>query len=106
MALMMPRTNRSSWEISEVSRRAMLAAQNSIKPGAISWGLGWELESPPTGPVFHHGGNNGQIFKTFGVGEPAQQRAIVLFTNGSSGRNVYERIVRETTGMDLLEFLL
>jgi CubicO group peptidase (beta-lactamase class C family) len=106
MTLMMPRETRAPWEISETSRRTMLTPQNTLKKGAISWGLGWELDTSPGGVVFDHDGNNGQIFKTFGIGDASRQRAIVIFTNGSGGRSVYGRITRAATGLDPMNFLL
>jgi CubicO group peptidase (beta-lactamase class C family) len=106
MALMLDHSKRASWEITEASRRAMLSRQMMSKANAIYWGLGWGLETLPSGPVFYHGGNNGGQFKTFGVGDPIRRRAIVIFTNGGSGDRVYQRIVRAATGHDLLEFLL
>jgi CubicO group peptidase (beta-lactamase class C family) len=106
MALMLDHPKHAPWEITETSWHAMLSHQMMSKANTIYWGLGWGLESPPSGPVFFHGGNNGGQFKTFGLGDPARRRAIVIFTNGGSGDKVYQRIIREATGHDLWEFLL
>jgi CubicO group peptidase (beta-lactamase class C family) len=106
MTLVMDRRQRASWEITDVNRRAMLSRQMMRKANAIYWGLGWALESSPSNVVFYHSGNNGNRFKTLGVGDPIHRRALVVFTNGGNGDRVYQRIVRAATGYDLLEFLL
>lgn len=58
-----------------------------------------------TSLVFYHSGLNYGCFTTFGVGDPVRRRAIVIFTNGGGGPGVYSRIVRATTGYDLLGFM-
>jgi CubicO group peptidase (beta-lactamase class C family) len=107
MTLMMDRPKRASWEIAETSRQAMLSRQLDRKKGnAIFRGLGWGLEETSSGPLYFHGGNNGGVFKTFGMGDAVRRRAIVIFTNGGAGDRVCQRIVRAATGHDLLQFLL
>lgn len=96
--------HRASWEITEATRQAMLTPQSV---GATPWsakGLGWNVEPAPGGPLFHHSGSNGGIFKTFAMGDAARRRGIVVMTNGGSGQYVYRRIVRAATGHDLLAF--
>lgn len=105
MTLMMDRPKRAAWEISDASRRAMLTPQVVVRPNAIQWGLGWELERSRSALLFEHGGNNADIFKTFCVGDPVRGRAIVILTNGGGGPSVYQRAVRDATGLDLLEFM-
>lgn len=105
MALMMERPNRASWEITEVSRQAMLSHQTTRKTNALYWGLGWAIEQSPFGPLFYHSGNNYGTFITFGVGDPVRRRAIVILTNGGGGGGVYERIVRAATGYDMMDFI-
>jgi hypothetical protein len=102
MILMMPRARRASWEIGENSRREMLTPQIQVKPGnpVLTRGLGWELEQQwSSGPVFRHGGANGGIFMTFGVGDAAG-RAIVVFTNGGGGASICAMVCRAATGFD------
>jgi len=102
MTLMMPHAKRSSWEISERSRREMLTPQIQVKPGnpVLSRGLGWELEQQPASEtVFRHGGANGGIFMTFGVGD-ATGRAVVVFTNGGGGESICAMVCRAATRLD------
>ena len=105
MTLVMDRPRRAPWEITETSRRAMLSHQLTRKANTLYWGLGWALEQSPSGLLFYHGGNNDDVFNTFGVGDPVRRRAIVIFTDGGGGPGVYSRIVRAATGYDMLAFM-
>ncbi len=106
MILMMDRQKRAAWEISETSRQAMLAPRIEVRGRDISRGLGWELEQSPGGPLFQHSGSNYGIFKTLGVGDARNGRAIVLFTNGTNGNALAARIVRQATGIERLKTLI
>jgi CubicO group peptidase (beta-lactamase class C family) len=68
LALMLDGRRRADWEIDDATRRAMLASRIELKPGALSWGLGWALERHSTGALFWHWGDNG-IYKAF-TGRP------------------------------------
>lgn len=102
LALMVRRQPRAAWEVSEATRQAMLTPQIRVPGRWTDKGLGWNLESTPTGPVFCHAGSNGGIFKNFVVGDARRRRGIVVLTNGGSGGFVYQRVVRAATGLDLL----
>jgi CubicO group peptidase (beta-lactamase class C family) len=105
MTLMMPHSKRAPWEISEGSRRAMLTPQLQVRPGSavLSRGLGWEIEQQPASQwVFHHGGSNGNMFKTYGVGDE-NGRAIVVFTNGGWGDRIAGMVCRAATGLDFVQ---
>lgn len=104
ITLMMQRRTRAPWELREATRRAMLTPQLHTPQRYVDKGLGWGLETTPSSQVFYHGGSNGGIFKDFVVGDAARRRGIVVMTNGAGGTAVYQRIVREATGLDLLAF--
>jgi len=104
MTLMMARKRRASWEIAEVTRRAMLTPQIKIPGRWTEKGLGWNMEQTRYGPVFYHSGSNGGIFKNFAVGDAQRRRGIVVLTNGGSGSFVHRRVVRAATGYDLLSY--
>jgi hypothetical protein len=72
---------------------------------ALRWGLGMGLQASETGPatLWHWGDNFG--FKNFVVANPTTGSATVVFTNGQSGRAVYERVVRAVNGSDQPAFL-
>jgi CubicO group peptidase (beta-lactamase class C family) len=106
MALMMDGRERAGWEISEASRQAMLTTQLEIRARDLSRGLGWELEQSPGGQLFEHSGSNYGIFKTLGVGDARGGRAIVIFTNAANGNALAARIIRQSTGIDLLKSLV
>jgi len=104
--LLMEHRPRGSWEIRDDTRRAMISPQKRItNDGSYTWGLGWSVERTSTGVLFAHGGNNDNRFKTFAVGHAEQGSAVVVLTNGDSGDRIYERLIREATGHDLLAFL-
>lgn len=104
MALMMVRTQRASWEVTEATRLAMLTPQIRIPGRWTEKGLGWNMEQTRDGPVFYHSGSNGDIFKNFAVGDAQRRRGIVVLTNGGSGSFVHQRVVRAATGYDLLSY--
>lgn len=104
MRLMLARRQRAPWEIRETTRDAMLTAQIRVPGRWTEKGLGWNIETTSSGPVFYHAGSNGDIFRTFAIGDAARRRALVVLTNAGSGDIVYRRIVRAATGHDLLAF--
>lgn len=93
-----------SWALRPASREAMLSRQITVPGRWTDKGLGWNLEATPRGPVFYHSGSNAGIFKAFALGDAARQRAIVVATNATNGNVLYRRIVRASTGLDLLAF--
>jgi CubicO group peptidase (beta-lactamase class C family) len=92
------------WALGAASRDAMLTLQIQVPGRWTDKGLGWNLENTPRGPVFFHSGSNAGIFKAFALGDAARQRAIVVATNAANGNLLYRRIVRASTGLDLLAF--
>ena len=103
MALMV-HAEPAPWELRPETRAAMLRRQIDVPGRWTDKGLGWNLEATPRGPVFYHSGSNAGIFKSFALGDPARQRAIVVSTNAASGNLLYPRVVRAATGLDLLAF--
>ncbi len=106
MVLMMDRPKRAAWEISDTACQAMLTPRLEIRGRDISRALGWELERSPSGMLFQHSGSNYGIFKTLGVGDARNGRAIIVFTNAANGNALAARIVREATGIDRLKSLV
>ena len=106
MTLMTDRAKRAPWEISDAARQVMITPRLEIRGHDISRGLGWELEQSSAGLLFQHSGSNYGIFKTLGVGDARNGRAIVIFTNAANGNALAARIIREATGIDLLKSLL
>ena len=106
MLLMMDGRSRQPWEISDASRRAMLADQLPIDGPELTRGLGWELERHPASRLFEHSGSNYDIFHSLAVGNPQSGDAIVIFTNGANGSALAARIVREAAGLELFKFLV
>lgn len=87
------------------TRAAMLAPQFPVRAGWLDKGLGWNLESIAPGERWcWHGGANAGRYKTFVACDPKRRRGIVVMTNSGGGTGVYQRIVRNATGRDLLAF--
>jgi CubicO group peptidase (beta-lactamase class C family) len=84
------------------TRQAMRTPQVRLAPG-LAWGLGIGLEERQGDTLFWHWGDNGG-YKNFVVVDPRGQRARVVFTNGSGGLKVAERLLREEYG-DLASLL-
>ena len=59
----------------------------------LAWGLGWGIERTDAGPfVWQWGDDPG--YKNFVIGSPADQRGVVVFTNGDNGPAIYSEVVR------------
>jgi hypothetical protein len=80
----------------------MWSTQTRIN-SALSWGLGWGLESSGGRDYIWHWGDNGN-WKNFVLAHPASRSGIVVFTNGSNGMRVCERVVSAAAGVDPLAF--
>ena len=88
--------------LSRETRAAMSTPQVQLAP-TLSWGLGIGLEERGSGTLLWHWGDNGG-YKNFVVADPAGKRARVIFTNGSGGLKVAERLLRSEYG-DLNSFV-
>jgi CubicO group peptidase (beta-lactamase class C family) len=72
--------------------------QVKIRP-SLGWGLGWGIERTAGREYLWQWGDNGG-YKNFVAMEQATGDAIFIFTNGDSGRQIYDRIVTHATGHD------
>lgn len=60
----------------------------------VSWGLGWGLQLPKSGPVsFFQWGNNGDIYNAFVVGCPSTGEGAVVLTNSGKGLRVCRDLI-------------
>lgn len=84
------------------TRQAMRTPQIRLAP-RLAWGLGIGLEERDGGMLLWHWGDNGG-YKDFVIADPAGRRARVIFTNGSGGLKVAERLLRDEYG-DLASLL-
>lgn len=103
LARLMDGAARHEVSISEASRKEMLTPQVKLN-SALSWGLGWGLESANGRQAFWHWGDNG-TYKTFVFGNAVRRTAVVVFTNGSNGHKLWQRVVAAATGSDHAAFL-
>jgi CubicO group peptidase (beta-lactamase class C family) len=90
-------------DLSPASRAAMATPQVRLN-SALSWGLGWGIQRDEYGEVLWHWGANNS-FRNFVIADPANGRAVVVFTNSENGPRLYERVIVGVTGHDHPAFL-
>ena len=90
-------------ELKPGTRRAMATPQIRLN-SALHWGLGWGIQRDEHGEVLWHWGANNS-FRNFVIADPANGRAIVVFTNSENGPRIYERVIVAVTGHDHPAFL-
>ncbi|HEU4636331.1 MAG TPA: serine hydrolase domain-containing protein [Edaphobacter sp.] len=71
---------------------------------ALSWGLGIGIETTSAANYLWQWGDNGG-WKNFILAHPPSRTALAIFTNGSNGQRVNERVARAATGVDHPAFL-
>jgi CubicO group peptidase (beta-lactamase class C family) len=84
------------------TREVMRSPQVRLGPN-LAWGLGIALEEKGGSTMLWHWGDNGG-YKNFVIADPAGKRGRVIFTNGSGGLKVAERLLRDEYG-DLASFV-
>jgi len=90
-------------DLSPAARRAMASPQVRLN-SALSWGLGWGIQRDEHGEVLWHWGANNS-FRNFVIADPANNRAVVVFTNSENGPRIYERVIVAVTRHDHPAFL-
>jgi CubicO group peptidase (beta-lactamase class C family) len=93
----------ASLDLAASTRRAMTTPEVRLN-SALSWGLGWGIQQDEHGQVLWHWGANNS-FRNFVIADPANGRAIVVFTNSENGPRIYERVIVAVTGHDHPAFL-
>ena len=89
--------------LTAATRKAMSTPQVRLN-SALWWGLGWGIQRDEHGEVLWHWGANNS-FRNFVIADPANGRAIVVFTNSENGPRIYERVIVAVTGHDHPAFL-
>jgi CubicO group peptidase (beta-lactamase class C family) len=89
--------------LSPAARMQMRTPVSHIN-AALSWGLGIGIEKTESASYLWQWGDNGG-WKNFILAHPPSRTAVAIFTNGSNGQHVNERIVRAITGIDHPAFL-
>ncbi len=92
-----------TFDLKPAIRAEMMKTYSQIN-SALSWGLGWGIEQVAGRRYLWQWGDNGG-WKDFVMVHPESRSAIVVFTNGSNGMHVVERIVRAASGEDQPVFL-
>jgi CubicO group peptidase (beta-lactamase class C family) len=94
--VLMPR--KDDVDLRPATHGQMLVPQTKIN-SALSWGLGWGLESAAGRDYIWHWGDNG-TYKNFVLAHPASRSAVLVFTNGSNGMRIAEHIVVAASGLE------
>jgi CubicO group peptidase (beta-lactamase class C family) len=106
LTLAMEHSGQQPWEVSQVTRRAMISPQIAVQKGdPLWWGLGWCVEKWPAGWLVSHEGNNDNRATSYAGFDPANGNGIVVLANAGSGYQIYPRIVRSSLGYDPLSFI-
>ena len=74
----------------------MFRTQSKIND-AVSWGLGWGLQSGTDSSQLWNWGE-GINYRTFVIGDRSSRSGLIIFTNARNGRKIWERIVTEAIG--------
>ena len=90
-------------DLKPATRQAMMTSYSHIN-SALGWGLGWGIEEDGERRYLWQWGDNGG-WKNFVMVHPASRSAVVVFTNGSNGMHIAERVVRAATGAEQPVFL-
>lgn len=93
------------WALSRRTRQAMLAHQVEAdarppvqRPGqarglATFWGLGWGINTTPSGDIVYHSGANQTGFRSYAQFSPARRSGLVIMINGTGGAELWARLV-------------
>lgn len=90
-------------DLKPATRQAMMTPYSHIN-SALGWGLGWGIEEEGERRYLWQWGDNGG-WKNFVLVHPESKSAVVVFTNGSNGMHIAERVVRAATGAEQTAFL-
>ena len=59
----------------------------------VHWGLGWAIDKTTSGDRIYHSGSNGTGFRCYSQFDPATGTGLVIMTNSTSGRELWEPVV-------------
>jgi len=85
-------------KVSENGTNNTARAPEQLSP-ALSWGLGWGLQTTGDGLAFWHWGDNGDT-KAYVVAYEKQKFGVVVFTNSANGLSIIPEIVQQAAGGD------
>jgi CubicO group peptidase (beta-lactamase class C family) len=91
------------FDLKPETRSAMMTPYSRVN-SALAWGLGWGIEKESGPRYLWQWGDNGG-WKNIVIAHPESRSGLVVFTNGSNGMRVVERVVRAATGREHALFL-
>lgn len=81
-----------AYRLSGAMRREMLSAQAKVTD-ALSWGLGWAIDTPSGGDIVSHSGDN-PGFKALTAASLGRKSGFIILTNGDRGFDLITLIVK------------
>lgn len=97
VAARLARAAGDAFDLQPATRAALMRPVSKVN-SALSWGLGIGIEAQADQHYLWQWGDNG-FWKDFLLVHPASGSAIVIFTNGSNGMRVAERIACAASGL-------
>jgi CubicO group peptidase (beta-lactamase class C family) len=67
---------------------------------ALSWGLGWGIDTTPVGDYFWQWGDLGD-FHNFALGSRERRDGLTVFTNSERGLSIFGTLIRAVLGVEL-----
>jgi CubicO group peptidase (beta-lactamase class C family) len=91
--IMDPRRREHSLSRKGVER--MLTRTSHSPSRAVHYGLGWAINTTPTGDFVSHGGSNGTGFRCYSRFDRSKRNGIVIMTNGNGGKALYQELLNK-----------
>jgi CubicO group peptidase (beta-lactamase class C family) len=89
--MMDPRRREHSLSLKGVEQ--MLTRISHSPSRSVHYGLGWAINTTPTGEFISHGGSNGTGFRCYARFDRSQRNGIVIMTNGIGGKELYQNLM-------------
>ncbi len=89
---------RDAWHLSESSLNEMLKPQSRVD-GAVSWGLGWDLQHTRSGDAFWHWGNWTGLYQHFAMALRDKRKGVVIMTNSGNGLKLCKHLAPAAIGV-------
>lgn len=83
--------------LKEETLAEMVQPQSPTSNPAVSWGLGWGVQTQGDNVIYFHWGDNGQ-FKGFTAFNPETRDGLVFFANGINGLKLIEPLAEPVVG--------
>jgi len=73
--------------------RAPIGRPRAARGRSVYWGLGWSINTTPSGDIVHHSGANRSGFRCFSQFSMRRGTGIVIMTNSLAGDDLWTRLI-------------